>query len=80
MCLATAAIVRSSGIKTEIFIDGDKKMRDQLGYVSDKGIPLVVIIGPEEVSKNVVQLKDMRSGKQEEIPLDSLVERIKELI
>ncbi|KKR37255.1 MAG: Histidyl-tRNA synthetase [Candidatus Yanofskybacteria bacterium GW2011_GWF1_44_227] len=80
LCLATAAIVRSSGIKTEIFIDGDKKMRDQLGYVSDKGIPLVVIIGPEEVSKNVVQLKDMRSGKQEEIPLDSLVERIKELI
>jgi len=36
----------------------------QLKYADRKGIPYVVVIGPDEAKSNVVKLKDMKTGEE----------------
>lgn len=64
--LNLAQKLRSEKIKTEVYPTVDK-LDKQLKYANNKNIPFVVIIGPEEVKKNIVKLKNMKTGEQKEI-------------
>lgn len=70
--LGVASQLRSGKIKTEIFPATDK-LDKQLKYADKKNIPYVIIIGPEEVKKNVVKLKNMKTGEQQEMKIGSVV-------
>lgn len=71
-----AAKLRTEGLNTEVYPD-PAKPKKQFKYANDKGIPFVLIQGEDEVSKGVWQVKDMRSGEQEELTEGAAVERIK---
>jgi len=75
--LRTAEVLRRAGINTEVYPDTGTKLDRQLKYADKKGVPWVVIIGPEEIVKNTIVLKNMRDKKQEEIPLSALTTRIR---
>lgn len=64
--------LRKSGIAVETYPDDRTKLEKQLKYASQKGIPYVAIIGPEETSKNVIKLKDMQTGEQKELKIEEL--------
>jgi histidyl-tRNA synthetase len=51
------------GISTEVDIMGRKLVR-QLEYANNKGIPYVLIVGPEELKIGKFKLKDMRAKKE----------------
>lgn len=70
-------LLRKAGINTELYPVPNAKLQKQLKYADKKGIPWAVIIGPEEILKGSVVLKDMKSKKQETIPTQSLLTRIK---
>ncbi len=72
--LAVSSRLRSNNINTEIFLDENAKMDKQLKYANQKNIPFVVIIGPDEAAKNVVQLKNMGTREQKEVSTDELIE------
>src|SRR3989338_1413049 len=72
-----ASTLRGSGVNAELYPDEAAKLEKQLKYANNKGIPFVVLIGPEEDAKNLVQLKDMASGKSENITLEQLLKKIK---
>jgi len=57
-------VLRRSKIPTEVYIEPTDKLDKQLKYADKKGIPYAVIIGPEEVAKNVVKLKDLAKRKE----------------
>lgn len=59
--------LRKEGISAEIYLDKNTKLDKQLKYADKKRIPYVIIIGPEEVKKKVVKLKNMKTGEQKEI-------------
>jgi len=63
--------LRNNDISTMLFPEVTK-LDKQLKYADRKGIPYVIIIGPEEAAKNVVKLKNMKSGKQKEYNLKDL--------
>lgn len=65
--IEAANSLREQGIKTEIFSNPNIKLEKQLKYADRKGVPLILIIGPEEVKKNTVKLKIMKTGEQKEI-------------
>ena len=68
----------SSGIKTETLYTGtiSKKFKR-----ADKvNASFVIIIGDDELAKNTVQLKNLKSGFQEEINLDEAIKSIKKLL
>ncbi len=74
--LKLAQTLRRKGINTEIYPDATVKLDKQLKYASDKDIPYVVIVGPEEVAKGVVTLKNMQTGDQEQVDFQAIASKI----
>lgn len=64
--------LRSKNINTEVYLDENAKMEKQLKYADQKGIPYAVIIGPEEVEKNMVTLKNLKTREQATIAWEKL--------
>jgi len=79
--LANQAVnyLRQNNINTEIYLDPDKKLDKQLKYANKKGIPYALIIGPEEAKKNIVKLKDLKTGNQKEVSLKNLLKILSKL-
>jgi len=75
--LETASFLREKGINTEVYLDENAKMEKQLKYADQKGIPYVVIIGPDEDSKNMVTLKNMKTREQITITSKDVPKKIK---
>lgn len=71
--IEVATILRSSNIvNVELYPDPEAKLDKQLKYADRKGIPYVIIIGPDEIEKKTVTLKDMRKKTQKQILFDKL--------
>ncbi len=70
--LQTSSKLRKNKIRTEVF-PGLEKLEKQLKYADKKGIPYVIIIGPYEVEKNVVKLKNMKTGEQKTLDFRGLL-------
>ncbi len=78
--LQIASILRSDNINTEIYLGEIKEknpLEKQLKYADQKGIPNVIIIGPEELEKNVVTLKNLKTRLQKQYTLEKLLEALK---
>lgn len=75
--LATATALRKEGINTEIYEDEKDKLEKQLKYADKKNIPWVVIIGPEEKESNQIVLKNLKSGEQETLDIQTAVAKLK---
>ncbi len=69
--LKVTSLLRSNRVNTEIYINPEK-LDKQLKYASQKEIPFVVIIGPEEEKSGTVTIKNMEKGSQETIPQEKL--------
>lgn len=65
-------LLRSSGVQTELYLDENAKMEKQLKYADQKGIPYVVIIGPDEASKDMVTLRNMKTRDQKTVSANKL--------
>jgi len=59
----THSELRAAGIPSELYPDA-KKLGVQFKYADAKGIPLVLIMGPEEVAQGLVKVKIMQSGEE----------------
>ena len=68
--------LRASGISAEIFPESSK-MRKQMGYANDNGIPFVAIIGETELANGTIMLKDMNLGTQQPLIIDEVIEKLK---
>jgi histidyl-tRNA synthetase len=68
--------LRKAGIETDLYT-GKAKLRGQIGLANDKNIPIVLIMGPDEINKGQVNIKNMLSGEQKLVALTQLVKKIK---
>lgn len=75
--LKIAAQLREKEIKVDSYSNPEEKLDKQFKYANKKGIPWVVIIGPDEVRENKVSLKNMQTGDQETLALEKAIEKIK---
>ena len=75
--LQVTSLLRNSGIATEIYINENDKLDKQLKYAGRNNFTWAVVIGPNEVLKGSVVLKDLKSKKQETIPTQALLTKIK---
>lgn len=74
--LAAVAELRAAGLRAEVGLD-ERGLRSQLRYADAKGIPLVVLLGPDEVAAGEAQVKDLRTGEQWRVPRGGLVEALR---
>jgi histidyl-tRNA synthetase len=68
--------LRQATINTELYPDTDSKLEKQLKYADRKGIPYVLIQGPDELARDVVKLKSMQTKQQEELTIDALIDKL----
>jgi len=68
--------LREAGIAAELYPD-DAKMKKQMNYANKREIPYVVLAGPEERKDQVFTLKNMKTGDQEKIDLQVLINILK---
>ncbi len=61
--LALVSELRRDGIPAEVAL-GSEKLQSQLRYASRKGIPYVAILGPDEIARGAVVVKDLATGEQ----------------
>ena len=71
-----AAKLRSAGISTDIEIMG-RKMGKAMKYASGLNVKYAVIVGSQELQENSVTLRDMESGEQKLVKIDSLVDELR---
>ena len=65
------ATLRAKKIACEIYPD-KSKLDKQFKYAEKKGIPNIIIIGSDELSKKVCTLKNLTTGTQQVIPFEAL--------
>ena len=71
--------LRKDGIVCEIYPD-EVKIKKQLDYANKKGIDFVVIIGDDELKKDIFKVKDMSKGEESTYSeIDSLAQKIKDI-
>ncbi|XP_040538754.1 histidine--tRNA ligase, cytoplasmic [Gallus gallus] len=66
-----------AGIKAEMMYRKDPKLLKQLQYCEDMGIPLVAIIGEQELRDGVVKLRDAATREEVDIPREELAAEIR---
>ncbi len=71
--LKVLSALRKSGIKSEVYPDR-VKIKKQMSYANKKGVPYVILIGEDEVRSKTYQLKNMKTGGQQKLGLDELIE------
>jgi histidyl-tRNA synthetase len=59
--LQIASQLRSAGLAVELYPEA-RKLGQQLKYADQRGYPLVIIAGPDELADNECQVKQMQSG------------------
>jgi histidyl-tRNA synthetase len=71
-CLRLVNELRKSGINSEIFPDL-AKLKKQMGYANSKQIPYVVLVGETEMENNIITVKDMHSGEQNQMTFEEFL-------
>uniref|UniRef100_A0A8B9PUC3 histidine--tRNA ligase n=1 Tax=Apteryx owenii TaxID=8824 RepID=A0A8B9PUC3_APTOW len=66
-----------AGIKAEMLYKKDPKLLKQLQYCEDTGIPLVAIIGEQELTDGVVKLRVVTTREEVNIPREKLADEIR---
>ena len=74
--LSLAARLRQAGINAEQMLE-PIRLGKQFRYADRKGIPYVVILGPDEVAAGQIVVKNLRTGQQQAYTEDEAVEVIR---
>ncbi len=79
-CLRLARELRQNGIDIEIeqALHPTKKLGQQLSLAQKKGRRFVLILGDEELESQSVSIKDLKSGKQEKVPVATALSKVLE--
>ena len=70
--LPIIANLRGQGIRCEIYPEASK-MKKQMQYANQKGIPFVIMTGETEMAEGKVMLKNMTTGEQKLVSPEELI-------
>jgi histidyl-tRNA synthetase len=73
--LKALASVRKAGIAAEIYPE-PAKIKKQMAYADARKIPFVVLAGEKERTSRELTLKNMTSGEQETVTLESMIKTV----
>ncbi len=74
-----AADLRAAGVATELYLQ-DKNVGKQMGYADKKGIPVVALLGPDEIAAGTVKFKRLKDGAEVTVPRAEAADRVRLLL
>lgn len=78
--LRVLSILWGAGIKAEHSYKSNPKLLQQLQYCEDMQVPLVVVLGEDEIKSGIVKLRNTKSRAEVTVKRDEIVEKLKEAI
>jgi len=76
-----AAELRRAGIKTELYMDDAKyKLGKQFAHADQKQIPLVAVLGDDEIAQGMVKLKRLRDGHEQSVPRADAAAAVRQML
>jgi histidyl-tRNA synthetase len=61
----------------ETALDPSEKLGKQLQYADRRGIPYALVIGPDELARGEVFVKDLRSGAQQSVVRSAVASQLR---
>jgi histidyl-tRNA synthetase len=77
--LSLAAELRLAGLSVSSHL-ATEKLQKQFKHADRVGARFVLVLGPDELAKNEVSVKDLRSGEQRALPRRGLAEELRTLL
>jgi histidyl-tRNA synthetase len=71
--------LRASNISSEIY-PGEGKLKKQMEYANKIGSPAVILYGDNEIKTGKATLKNLKSGQEISIKIESLIDEVKKII
>lgn len=76
-----AALLRAGGVRTELYMDDAKyKLGKQITHADKKRIPVVAILGVDEMAQGAVKLKRLSDGLEVVTAQDNALNAVQELL
>ncbi len=72
----TARLLREKDINTQVYLE-DAKIGKKFGYADKLGIPYTIVIGQDEAQNNLYTLKNMKTGEQNQVTLEEVLNILK---
>lgn len=76
--LQLASELRAAGLKVETGLDPSEKLGRQFRYADQRGIPTALVLGPDELARGEVVVKDLRSGEQRSVARAALLAALRD--
>jgi histidyl-tRNA synthetase len=74
--LNLAHLLRTAGIPTIISLEAATSLGKQMKEADRKGARLALVLGPDEEARQEVVVKDLRSGEQQPVARDAVVQEV----
>lgn len=74
--LALAKLLRSQGLKVSVYPEFDKLVK-QFRYADRLGMAVALVLGPDEITNNLVAVKDLRTREQVVVSAENIVETVR---
>ena len=71
-----ATMLRETGIATEIYSGDGAKIGKQIALADRKGIPLVLVVGSDEMSKGVANLRNLKTREETQLPFEDIASAV----
>ncbi len=75
-CLRIMQKLRVEGINCELYPEA-AKVKKQMSYADKKQVPWLVLAGKDEIQRNMLSVKNMKSGEQTDMQTDELIKLVK---
>ncbi len=67
-----ASSLRAAGLQVELALDGSRKLGKQFDLAEKKGHSHAGVMGPEELEKGMIRIKNLKTGAQQDMPVADL--------
>lgn len=74
--IAAATALRTEGLRCALFME-KRKFKQKMTYADKLGTPFAVLLGEEEISENLISLKNMETGEQKKLNIHEAAAEIR---
>lgn len=77
--LEACSLLWEAGLKAETLYVDNPRTDKTFSYAFDNGIPLILIIGEQEIAQGIYKIRSLNENKEYEVKIDELVAKVQEL-
>jgi histidyl-tRNA synthetase len=78
--LALASTLRAGGLRVDIYPDAGRKLDKPLKYASSRRVPVLAILGPDEIARGEVAIRDLTTRAQQSVARGAVVPAVQALL